>query len=439
MSGPGDVTSRGRHAGAGDGSPPRPVRAGRRGWLPITRRRPQEAPLRQERRSPTWGSARQLHPPGPASRRCGSQSASEIRTTTEPTIHQTASGGPVRPRSGASDTGRHAAGTPPQFTPSAWLQTVSEDAALATMRPVRRRTILAVAAEMARVADWRGRATRPTRAGSAAAAGICERTVSRAWRWIEHRGYAVVTEPGTTPRFRPAILREGQEGNLARTWLLIIPAAPGPLAVHEAVTPPRSFRRHPSARARERARFGPPLRSGLPHRPAGMPGSDGQADTHVRTKPKPAPTGQGPTRGAMLSAAEWLRRQSATLRRISARMLRHLLRPFWRRSWTVRDVLHALDFTPAGEPHICTDAVRDAAGWVRWRLSRWLSRDGLPRRPHSQQLAGLDALRRAAQESRRREHAQAAELAASVDVGKRAAELRAIVSERLRTAPRPRE
>ena len=307
------------------------------------------------------------------------------------------------------------------------------------MRPVRRRTILAVAAEMARVADWRGRATRPTRAGSAAAAGICERTVSRAWRWIEHRGYAVVTEPGTTPRFRPAILREGQEGNLARTWLLIIPAAPGPLAVHEAVTPPRSFRRHPSARARERARFGPPLRSGLPHRPAGMPGSDGQADTHVRTKPKPAPTGQGPTRGAMLSAAEWLRRQSATLRRISARMLRHLLRPFWRRSWTVRDVLHALDFTPAGEPHICTDAVRDAAGWVRWRLSRWLSRDGLPRRPHSQQLAGLDALRRAAQESRRREHAQAAELAASVDVGKRAAELRAIVSERLRTAPRPRE
>ncbi len=365
--------------------------------------------------------------------------ASEIRTTTEPTIHQTASGGLVRPRSGASDTERHAAGTPPQFTPSAWLQAVSEDADLATMRPVRRRTILAVTAEMARVADWRGRATRPTRAGSAATAGICERTVSRAWRWIEHRGYAVVTEPGTTPRFRPAILREGQEGNLARTWLLVIPAAPGPLAVHEAVTPPRSFRRFPSVRARESARFGPSLRSGLPHRPAGRPDGGGQAGTPVRAKPKPAPTGRGPTRAAMLSAAEWLRRQSATLRRISARMLRHLLRPFWRRSWTVRDVLHALDFTPAGEPHVCTDAVRDPAAWVRWRLSGWLSRGGLPRRSHSQHLADLDALRRAAQESRRRERALAAERAADVDAGKRAAELRAIIAGRVRAAPRARE
>ena len=296
------------------------------------------------------------------------------------------------------------------------------------MRPARRRTILAVAAEMARVADWHGRSTRPTRAGSAAAADRCERTVSRAWRWMEHQGYAVVTEPGTTPRFRPAILREGNAGNLARTWLLVVPAGPEPLAVHEIVTPPRSSRRFPSARARERAGFGPSLRSGLPCRPAGIPDSGGLADTPVRARPKTAPTGRGPTRAAMLSAAEWLRHQSATLRRISARMLRHLLRPFWRRSWTVRDVLHALDFTPAGEPHICTDAVRDPAAWAHWRLSRWLGRDGLPRRSHSQQLADLDAGREAAQASRRRERLAATEHAAAVDVAARAAELRAIVS-----------
>ena len=141
----------------------------------------------------------------------------------------------------------------------------------------------------------------------------------------------------------------------------------------------------------------------------------------------------------MLSAAEWLRHQSATLRRVSARMLRSLLRAFWRAGWTVRDVLHALDFMPGGEPRICTDAVRNPAAWVRSRLSRWLGADGLPRRSRSQQLADLDAARQAGQDSLRRERELAAERAAGVDVAARAAELRAIVSGHRRALRRPRE
>lgn len=293
------------------------------------------------------------------------------------------------------------------------------------LRADARETMLAIAYTLGGSADPATMTTRPTLARCVEMCGKSLRTVQRWCRWLETRALLRVLEEGTTPRFRPAILRQGREENLAREWRLTVPV------VHSSVTPGVGFRTSPPRPRASQARFGPSLRSGLPHRPAGSLDGGDQADTPVRTNPKPAATGRGPARAAMLSAAEWLRRQSATLRRISTPMLRHLLRPFWRRSWTARDVLHALDFTPSGEPHICTDVVRDPAAWLRWRLSHWLGRNGLPRASRSRKLAAEDAARRAGQDALRRERALAVKRGAQVDVASRAAELRAIVSGHL--------
>ena len=286
--------------------------------------------------------------------------------------------------------------------------------------------MLAIAYTLGCSADPITMRTHPTLAKCMDVCGKSLRTVQRWCRWLEVRDLLFVLEEGTTPRFRPEILRRGKEGNLAREWRLTIPA------VHSGVTPGVVFISSPLRRRAEEPLFGPSLRSGLPRRPAGQPDSGRRAAASVRAKAKDAPTGRGPSRAAMLSAADWLRHQSLTLRRISVRMLRHLLRPFWQRFWSVRDVLHALDFMPSGEPHASTERVRDPAAWVRWRLSHWLLSDGLPGPSRWQALAAEGEQLRAAQDSVRRERALATERAAAGDVGKRAAELRAIARDALR-------
>lgn len=297
------------------------------------------------------------------------------------------------------------------------------------LRADARETMLAIAYTLGCSADPSTMRTHPTLARCMDVCGKSLRTVQRWCRWLEVRDLLFVLEEGTTPRFRPAILRRGEEGNLAREWRLTIPA------VHSGVTPGGGFSSTPLRGRAEEPLLGPSLRSGLPQRPAGRPNTDSPAGSPVRARAKDAPTGRGPSRAAMLSAAEWLRRQSLTLRRISARMLRHLLRPFWQRSWTVSDVLHALDFMPSGEPHVSTDRVRDPAAWVRWRLSHWLRADHSPAASRSQDLAAQSAKLRAEQNYVQRERMLAAERAAAVDVGKRAAELRAIVSGHLGAPP----
>jgi len=297
------------------------------------------------------------------------------------------------------------------------------------LRADARETMLAIAYTLGGSADPGTLRTRPTLARCMQVSGKSLRTVQRWCRWLEARGFLLILETGTTPRFRPAILRRGQQGNLAREWRLVVPA------VQESGTPWVVLWASPPRGRAGQARSGPSLRSGLPFRPVREPETSRLAGSLVRANPKPSPAGRGPTRAEMLSAAEWLRHQSLTLRRISARMLRHLLRPFWRAGWTARDVLRAVDFLPSGWPHACTDRVRDPAAWVRWRLSHWLSRGGLPLASHGQELAAAAARHRARQDSLRRQRALAAERAAGVDVGQRVAELRAIVSAALK-APR---
>ncbi|MFI6513329.1 hypothetical protein ACIBCT_37485 [Streptosporangium sp. NPDC050855] len=74
------------------------------------------------------------------------------------------------------------------------------------------------------------------------------------------------------------------------------------------------------------------------------------------------------------------------LRRLSARHLRSILRPFFAAGWTADDVLHGLDHRPDGSAWTLTSDPSYVPGWIRYRLAPWTSA-GLPARSPSQARA----------------------------------------------------
>jgi hypothetical protein len=69
--------------------------------------------------------------------------------------------------------------------------------------------------------------------------------------------------------------------------------------------------------------------------------------------------------------------KQGVLREISDGWWAHLTRPFT--GWSARDIAHAIDYLPDGRQHrYWLGSVRHPAGWLRWRLSRWLAADGQP-------------------------------------------------------------
>jgi len=99
------------------------------------------------------------------------------------------------------------------------------------------------------------------------------------------------------------------------------------------------------------------------------------------------------TRGERLRLAHQLRRVSPDLHQISARLLRHLLRPWLLAGWTLTDVLHAIDHHPTTGPrhHSPTGTgpgtIRNPPGWLTHRLHHWTESDGTPMPSHRQRTA----------------------------------------------------
>ncbi|MEB2538456.1 hypothetical protein, partial [Micrococcus luteus] len=96
------------------------------------------------------------------------------------------------------------------------------------------------------------------------------------------------------------------------------------------------------------------------------------------------------TRRQQLAAARALQDRVLSLRALSARDVRSLVRRFFEAGWTVADVLHGLEHAPAGAHHLDSLGVgQDTArvrGHVRWRLGHWLEADGQVSASISQRL-----------------------------------------------------
>ena len=275
----------------------------------------------------------------------------------------------------------------------AWLRAVEAHPDGAALRQDGAATLRLIASAIAWAAESGTMRSRPTLARLMAVTGKSERTCQRWTRWMERRRLLAVWEPGTTPRFRPAILRRGG-GSLAREWDLTLPP------VHENGTPvvrfcpsgsdPVGLDRDSPTRARDRAPRH--LRRRRQREGQGQndrrsaPGSPPRPSV-VPTAP-PWPLGRNPRqRPERLGAAEALRGAHPVLARLSPRELRSALRPFHAAGWTGADVLWAIERDRDGSPLGFGAAVIVPARWLRWRLAKWTGPDGTPLPPRSRELA----------------------------------------------------
>lgn len=193
---------------------------------------------------------------------------------------------------------------------------------------------------------------------------VTERTVMRLWRVLEAAGFLGIVEPGRTADHLPLI--NGERGNLARCYVLAVPANVSPAVPHVVgLNPLRTHARDETDTDASGDSLSPP--SAVP------------APGHWPASANPR---QG---GERLAAAQTLRRSSVVLRRMSARMLRHLLMSCFVAGWSPSDVLWALDHLPSGHRHLHTDDVRIPDAWLRSRLAHW-SQDGQVLPGHRDQL-----------------------------------------------------
>ncbi|MGW3353636.1 hypothetical protein ACWDA3_61105 [Nonomuraea rubra] len=286
-------------------------------------------------------------------------------------------------------------------TQTAWLRSLKEHPDVLTLRCDGSRNLMLIATIICWSANWRTLCSRPTIARIVERTRLAKATVKRWVRWLRERGWLGVVEPGSTARYRKgtnAGLDHDGLGNRAALWVLCLP-------------------RRPPANARRRQPDDQPQRSSEP--PTLSPPRGERTDpTRTRETPRPplAPSRASPiwplhamprTKRERLQACQRLRRETPLLRRMTARYLRWLLRPFFTAGATPHDVLHALNVRPDDSRWTYTwssmNEIRHVPGWVRHRLEAWTGHDGrVPPLP-SHRAATATAQRRAAQDARKRE------------------------------------
>jgi hypothetical protein len=129
-------------------------------------------------------------------------------------------------------------------------------------------------------------------------------------------------------------------------------------------------------------------------------------------------------------AAGRVRELVPVLRQLTPGHVRFLLAKWLRAGWCVSDVVFAVNHDVTGYPHGFLDEVRHAPGWLRHRMSRWLSPAGDPAPSPSQLRAAEHARALAEQRARRQAREEAAARAGVVNVGELAARARAMLGGR---------
>jgi hypothetical protein len=237
---------------------------------------------------------------------------------------------------------------------------------------------------------------RPTRARVCELASFSVSTYKACRRWWEARGYVAVVRPGWTPLLRPGALADLDGRNDAQVYVLCIPRKRPPQARSAGQTLTRPLSRS----RRDVERF-----------PAREP---------------------GPARNPKHDLARPAALRSWPLRGVSDGWWAHLTGPFTAAGWSTSDLMWAIDHDRDGRQHRQRLAnVRHPAGWLRWRLARWLTPAGIPQPSPAGRRAAAAAAVRAEQAARRRQLDQLA-AARSRDYAGHAARARALLAARVR-------
>lgn len=277
---------------------------------------------------------------------------------------------------------------------------------------------------------------------------IPRRTIGRYFRILQDWGYLAVVATGRCAEHCPRdVDGKAQETNEAPVYAFTLPYAdekpqePAPALGAEFGTPPLEegtslknlkFLTHTRAQEQENDR-----------------GSAADSFSGVAVD-GPAPTAQVPWRPHPLWSARetpklkrerWaagaeIARLSFPLRAMSDRDIASVCREYFLASWTVPDVLYAIDHFPDGSlwPHDGAPVTKDPRrlrGWLRRRLRAWKTEKGEIMRSRRQQL---DTVHRQAEARRRaelrRQLAAEAERAARVPGGSTPAEHQALINRR---------
>ncbi|WP_068929371.1 hypothetical protein [Planobispora rosea] len=295
--------------------------------------------------------------------------------------------------------------------------------------------------------------------------GIRRRCLAYGLAWMHEVGLLVTAESGSTVRYRPGTLYGRLDdglGNRAAVYILTIPWAilsddpeasggPDPIDDDEVPWPVETLRERPALPAPAPPPFPPaapaatescaPLSATAQPRPpversctpapvvdlegvtipnarARRMGQMGKMSDSPTSPPWPATVTPG-TKAEMLAACERLRADDGLMAKLSARHLRSLLRPLWKAGATVRDIQHVLNHRPDGQAWFAAltvagqgSTVRSLPGWIRHRISLWLTADGaLAVELPSQRSARLAAAQRAEQTAFRAAWRRARQLA----------------------------
>jgi hypothetical protein len=312
----------------------------------------------------------------------------------------------------------------------AYLAALAADPQLAELRSDARRTVMECARIWARRADWQTMTTWRPRARMCAEVGSSrnpDRPLSvtaykAARRWLEEHGWLGLVSQGWTSSLRALALDDGT--SVSAVFVLATPRRkpklPSP-GVTGPVNRPLTRSGGPLVLAPARARL---ERENQPHR--------GPRSARTAYVPPPAGTRsmtRTQIRSEGLAVAGVVIHRASVLRSLSREHVGSIIRPFVAAGWLPGDVLHAVNHEPGGRPHGYGREVRYPAGWLRHRLSLWLT-GATPAVAPSQRRAADRAALLAEQQARRDERQRGAERAAEVDVAARAAAIREVLAGR---------
>jgi hypothetical protein len=246
--------------------------------------------------------------------------------------------------------------------------------------------------------------------------GFPAKSISNYFRRLRDWGALAVVATGRTAEFTPK--SSGRTENEAAIYVLLEKVEEGGVEKSSVPVPNRAVNNPPHARAGEESKLN--IDAATPH--ASLKRAEQRREVNHQLLNRKAPLwdpnakNKRERREAERLASLELQFRSFPLQRISTPHVAAICRPFFRAGWTIRDILHAIDWRPntdARYHHDGANGVENTGAWLKFRLGKWVRKDGgfyrSPSQKREAERIQRAAERRAVLERRERELAERAQ------------------------------
>ncbi|MFJ6303078.1 hypothetical protein [Pseudarthrobacter oxydans] len=247
--------------------------------------------------------------------------------------------------------------------------------------------------------------------------GFPPKSISNYFRRLRDWGVVAVVATGRTAEFTPK--SSGRTENEAAIYVLLEKVEEEGVEKSSVPVPNRAVNNPPHARADEESKLN--IDAATPHASSKRAAQRREVNHQLLHRKEPlwdpnkttsARTKRERRETERLASLE-LQFRSFPLQRISTPHVAAICRPFFRAGWTIKDILHAIDWRPntdARYHHDGASGVENTGAWLKYRLGKWVRPEGTFYRSPSQKRAAEEsqraAQRRAAETRREREVAE---------------------------------